>query len=88
MPRRPDRREDSVDIPGEVANLAKDAGKVILRGIGRVVSFTLAGGVVGALAGGVVGAVYGFPILTSIGVGAIAGLVLALAIMGFWVFLH
>ena len=86
MPRNSHRRDHSL---GEaVTSIVKEAGKSLFRQILRGVAFCAVGGILGAFAGAGASLIYGYPFLTAVVVGAGAGLVIALLILGFLIFLH
>lgn len=58
-----------------------DVAKAFFGEIRRAIAFGVAGGLLGAAAGAVGGLIYGFPVLTTLGIGAVAGLVIALVIL-------
>ncbi len=62
-------------------DIVVDVAKAFLGEIRRAIAFGVSGGLLGAAAGAVGGLMYGFPVMASIGVGAVAGLVVALVIL-------
>lgn len=66
---------------GALKDIAVDIAKAMLGEIRRAFTFGISGILLGGLVGIVGGLMYGFPILTSLGVGAVGGLVVALLIL-------
>ncbi len=63
-----------------IISVGKEAGLELLRDLRRILALGVAGAVLGGGAGSGAALIYGFPLLAAAGLGALAGLVIAVVV--------
>ena len=76
-------RKDQTDPDLGIAalDIAKSAGKGFLRGLGRILTIAVAGGIIGGALGGGLAVYNGLPFLLTMGIGFVLGVVVVFGIL-------